>query len=68
MLNLQPEMNLNNQVRKGLARVIEAMNDEDMVKATYIVRLINKMLEDYELGKPQPWSNFQPMIDEEFNN
>ena len=70
MKNIQPDMDLERQVRKGCARVNLALDQTppDVDKASYAAGLVAKMIEGAVYGQPQPWSQFAPMIDEEFDH
>jgi hypothetical protein len=67
MLNMQPDMNVDKQIRKGQTQRTAAFDAGDYAKARYIDHCIGLMRKSIEQGKPRPWSEFQPMIDEEFS-
>lgn len=76
MKNVQPDMKLDKQIRKAIAQIdgflsdMSDLSDENLTlkyKARYTLSLLNQMVEGAENGIPQPWSQFQPMIDEEFS-
>ena len=64
---MEPDMRLDRQVRKGIQAVIVAMeNDQSTWQARYTADLVCEMVADYVMGRPQPWSYYEPRIREEF--
>lgn len=67
MKTIQPDMKLDKQVQKGIAAVNAALDQGNLQKASYTIGLIQKMVDGAVAGQPQPWSQFAPMIAEEFD-
>lgn len=70
MKNIQPGMDIERQVRKGCAAIDSALQEDppNVEKASYTAGLVANMLEGYAVGIPQPWSQYSPMIAEEFDS
>ena len=66
MKNIQPEMDVEKQVRKACNAIDSALPNVE--KASYLAGLASMMLVSVAEGQPQPWSNFAPMADEEFSD
>lgn len=67
MKNIQPDMNVAKQFRKANVQMDAAMQAGQPEKASYIADLISMMSESIDKGELRPWSEFSPMIDEEFD-
>lgn len=70
MKNIQPDMDLERQVRKGCATVNLALDETppNIQKACLAAHFTAQMIEWALVGYPQPWSQFKPMIDEEYDH
>lgn len=68
MKNIQPLMDLSRQVRKATEDLTTAMYAGQYHKARYILSLMEQMIEGAKVDEPQPWSHFQPMVLEEFDD
>lgn len=66
MKNIQPDMDLNTQIRKGCNAINAALDQGNLDKACHTTFYVVCMIRGALGGLPQPWSQFQPMIDEEF--
>lgn len=64
--NVQPDMNTAKQKRKAVAEIEGYILAGELEKAYYAMHLLNQMLDSIESGQPRPWSEFQPMLVEEF--
>lgn len=60
-------MDLNKQIRKAAAAADEAVRAGNYQKACYIRELAEMMVASARAGQPQPWSNYAPMVAEEFD-
>ena len=61
--NNQPDMNQMKQVRKALGDIDIAQRAGDIYKVNYIAYCLRDMVAKGN----QPWSNYRPMIAEEFD-
>ena len=61
-------MNLAKQINKAKADIDAATNSGNREKADYIRGLAADMIAKSQAGLPEPWSNFRPMIAEEFGD
>ena len=67
MKNIQPDLNQRKEIRSAVAQITFYLGAQQTEKAIYAMELLNKMLDTFDQGEPQPWSNFLPMIFEEFD-
>ena len=67
MKNIQHNMDMAKQLRKAWAAMEVASFFFGPEKARYVGDLIQDMFDSWLDDLPQPWSNFVPMIEEEFN-
>lgn len=67
MLNIQPDMKSTKQTRRAISEICGYLADGQAEKACYAMDMLNEMLDTINIGKPQPWSNFQPRLLEEFS-
>jgi hypothetical protein len=65
--NIQPDMNTAKQKRKAIAVIEQCLSENDWDKAFYALVLFNDMLDSIDQGTPRPWSEFLPMLEEEFS-
>ncbi|AVD99664.1 hypothetical protein HWB51_gp046 [Mycobacterium phage Cuke] len=79
MRNIQLDMNQVRQVRKAVAAIDRclleaqrpgatmALRDRAVKKARYTLVCLEDMVDNIGSGKPNPWSDYEPMISEEFD-
>jgi hypothetical protein len=67
MKNIQPDLSRKKQIHKAIADISFYLGAMALDKAAYALGLLNKMLDSFDRGQPEPWSNYQPMIEEEFS-
>lgn len=76
MKNMQPDMKLDKQVRKATGQIRQMLSDMSELsddnltlkyKARYALDLLDQMVNSAVNGIPRPWSEYSPMIDEEFS-
>lgn len=67
MKTIDPNMNVDKQYREAFTVRERAVATGDIEKSSYIDHLIWLMACTINEGLPQPWSQFSPMIDEEFH-
>ena len=80
MKNIQLDMNQVKQVRKAIAAIdlclLEAqrpgatmvMRERSVKKARYTMVCLEDMVDNIGKGQPNPWSDYEPMISEEFDS
>lgn len=68
MMGIEPTMNVRRQVNKFDTRIQDARNQGDHQLADYFEHLKGQMLDGVEQGKPQPFSHWLPMAQEEFGD
>lgn len=66
MRNIQHDLDLGKQLRKAYADHDDAVRLGQPDKARYILDQLWAMWNAYLDGLPEPWSNYRPMIAEEF--
>lgn len=67
MKNIQYDLDRRRQIRKAVAHINDCLGKHLLDRAAYALAMFNKMLDSFDRNQPQPWSNFQPMIEEEFS-
>lgn len=67
MRTVDPNMNTDKQFREAFKVRERAVATGDIQKSTYIDYLIWLMAHSIACGTPRPWSEFEPMLDEEFH-
>ena len=60
-------MNSARQQRKAVHEIVLYLQTGQTEKACYAIGLLNQMLDSIDNGKPRPWSEFKPMLEEEFS-
>lgn len=65
--SIQPDMNRQKQIRKAVAEINGYLSEKALDKAAFGLHLLNQMLDSIDNGAPRPWSEFQPMLVEEFS-
>jgi len=66
MRNIQHDMDLGKQLRKAYADHDDCVRGGRLAEARYVLDLIWLMWNAYLDGLPEPWSNYRPMVREEF--
>lgn len=68
MISVDPNMDVRKQNRYADAAINAALDEGDIQKAQYIAQLKLDMNRSVRMNTPRPWSEFAPMIEEEFGN
>jgi hypothetical protein len=63
MKTITPDMNIARQTRKADAAIAAATSDWER---RYIEHVKGMFIASIEAGEPRPWSEFSPMIEEEW--